>query len=87
MGSFEEVGNDEGNVDWPWKGHQLGGIVMVHARADQGLELAQMAPKHSSIYASVCRCEGTTLNVLDIPTPFRDINLYLEGILWLSCLE
>lgn len=56
MESFEEVGNDESSVDWPWKGYKIAGIAIVLARADEGLELALIAPKHSPICASVCRC-------------------------------
>lgn len=34
-----EKRSEESSVGWPWKGHKLGSIAIVQARADEGHEL------------------------------------------------
>lgn len=43
--SFEKKRSDESSVGWPWKGHKLGGIAIVQARAVEGYELAYAGAK------------------------------------------
>lgn len=36
---------EESSVGWPWKGHKLGSIAIVQARADEGHALAYVGAK------------------------------------------